>query len=253
MRGATILAAAALVAMGCRGGMGKIEKLRDALADDDSAALSDLGGGFPSCKRAPNTDEPCLGEIAKAFGSKNGYNAKPPDQAAAATAALVLARDKRGDWLGVADAWMPGIRVGKGPGADALRLATARRMAEASPAVGRKIDEEKDALAMLKAIGEAIPGACPTYAALGGGADPKVMRPEAQADHSPCVQRISGERTARAGRMARGRGAPPKARSRCGKRRRARCGRGSQSPVGSLGERSSRSSPRSTRRVQPRR
>ena len=45
----------------------------------------------------------CLVDLAAAFGSKKGFVASPPDQAAAAAIALVLVRDHRGDFAVQAD------------------------------------------------------------------------------------------------------------------------------------------------------
>jgi hypothetical protein len=83
------------------------------------------------------------------------------------------------------------MKNGKGAGHDALRLAVARKMAEAAPVVGRKIDDDDDdaARAAMRAVVGAVPGACPTYWLLGTGVDPKTIPPELSADHSACVQK----------------------------------------------------------------
>jgi hypothetical protein len=187
------------VASGCKGPMAKIEALRDALITDDPSPLRDATSGYPTCADEPPVavapgkpgprDSGCLTEIANALGSKQGFVPKPPDHAAAATAALVITRDGRGDWLAHSDAWLTDVKNAKGTGHDALRLAIARRMAEAAPVIGRKIDDDATASAAMKAVVGAVPGACPTYWLLGSGADPKTIPLELTADHAACVQR----------------------------------------------------------------
>lgn len=182
----------------CKGPRSKSEVLRDALVDDDTSAIADALKGFPTCPDTPPValavgqpsplEKTCLTEIANALGSKSGFTSSPPDQASAGAAALVLLRDGRGDWLGSSDRWLETVKTGKGSGADALRLAIARRMVEAAPVVGKKIDDDKDALAAMKGVAAAVPGACPTYFLLGSGADPNSLSPELTADHSACVQ-----------------------------------------------------------------
>jgi len=195
---ALVLSIAAAVS-GCKGPMAKIEALRDALVTDDPAPIRDATAGYPSCGDeppvvvAPNKpgprDEGCLADIANALGSKQGFVSKPADHAAAATAALVITRDGRGDWLAHSDAWLADVKNGKGTGHDALRLAIARKMAEAAPVIGRKIDDEATASAAMKAVVGAVPGACPTYWLLGSGADPKTIPLELTADHAACVHK----------------------------------------------------------------
>jgi hypothetical protein len=179
--------------------MAKIEGLRDALASDDPATVKRAVEGYPACGELPPValaqgqpsprDKGCLSDVANALGSKKGFVPLPPDHAAEATVALVLTRDGRGDWIAHADIWLGTLKAGKGPGADALRLAVARRMADVAPMVGRKIDSEADALATLKAIATAIPGACPTYWMLGSGVDPKTISAELSSEHSACVHK----------------------------------------------------------------
>lgn len=184
---------------GCKGSMAKIEAIREGLEKDDSAAIKSAIEGYPACADAPLVallatqpsprDTGCFAEIATALGSKKGFSAAPPDQAATTTVAIVLLRDGRGDWIAHSDNWLSSLKVGKGSGPDALRLAVARKMADAGPLVGRKIDEDKDALAAMKAIAGAIPGACPTYWLLGSGTDPATIASEHSAEHSACVHK----------------------------------------------------------------
>ncbi|MDB4941147.1 MAG: hypothetical protein JWP97_681 [Labilithrix sp.] len=177
--------------------MAKIDGVEKALEHDDASAIASSVEGYPACSDAPPVallptqpaprDSGCFAQIATALGSKKGFFVNPPDQAAAATAAIVLMRDNRGDWLAHADNWLASIKTGKGPGPDALRLAVARKMAEAGGSVGKKLEAESDAKAAMKAIAQAIPGACPTYWLLGSGTDPATIPSEHTADHASCV------------------------------------------------------------------
>ena len=184
--------------------MAKIDAVRDALEKDDAAAITSAVADYPPCADAPPVallsteasprDTGCFAAIASALGSKKGFNPKPPDQAAATTAAIVLLRDGRGDFIAHADDWFVSLKSGKGSGTDALRLAVARKMAEAAPRVGRAIEEDATALETMKAIAGAIPGACPTSWLLGSGTDPSKLAAEHSEDHAACVHRDLGRR-----------------------------------------------------------
>jgi hypothetical protein len=177
------------VAISCKGPMARIEALRDALVADDSSALRDATSIAPPCSASsPPESHECLTSVANAIGSKRGFVANPPDHAGASAAALVLLRNGRGDWLEAPDDWLADVKNAKGIGHDVLRLAIARKMAEAAPAVGRKIDDEAAARAALLAVVGAVPGACPTYWLLGSGSGAAIP-PELSADHSACVQK----------------------------------------------------------------
>ena len=189
---------------GCKSPMAKIDAVRDALEKDDAAAVTRALEGYPACPDAPPVallptqpsprDTACFADIANALGSKKGFSPKPPDQAAATTAAIVLLRDGRGDWLAHSEDWLGALKNGKGSGTDTLRMAVARKMAEVSPRVGRHLDEEKDALDAMKAAASVLPGACPTYWLLGSGADAAKLSAEHSADHASCVHRDLGRR-----------------------------------------------------------
>jgi hypothetical protein len=185
------LGALPLLIFACKGPLAKIEAVRDGLADDDVHSLKDATAQFPVCTEpfVVLPEKGCFQEIATAFGSKSGFNMKPVDQAAAATVALVLVREKRGDWFSGADVWIDSIKNGQGPGPDALRLAAARQMATAAADVGKRAEDDATALGIMRAIGEAIPGACATYAAIGHGVDEKSLPVEMTPDHSACVQK----------------------------------------------------------------
>jgi hypothetical protein len=194
------------VVCSCKGPMAKIEAVRDGLASDEVGQVKSATDGFPVCQEPFSVlpEKGCFQEIAAAFGSKSGFNGKAPDQASAATVALVVVRERRGDWFSNADAWLGAIRTGTGAGIDALRLAVARQMAAAAPDVGKAIDDEKDTLPVMKAIGDAIPGACATYTALASGIDEKALPVEMMPDHSPCVQKDLGRKDGPGGTYGRG-------------------------------------------------
>ncbi len=196
---AVLLVLSAGLLAACKGPMAKIEAVRDALEKDDAASFKSAVEGYPACVDAPPValmptqpaprDTACFADIANALGSKKGFSIAPPDQAAATTVAIVLLRDGRGDWVSHADNWLSALKVGRGSGHDALRLAVARKMAEAAPLVGRQLDAEPDALAAMKAIASAIPGACPTYWLLGSGTANASLPPEHSAEHAACVHK----------------------------------------------------------------
>ncbi len=189
--------ASASLAAGCKGPMAKIDAIRESLERDDAASIASATEGYPACADAspvallPTQPSPrdtgCFAEIANALGSKKGFVGRPPDHAAATTVAIVLLRDGRGDWVAHVEDWLGSIKTGKGSGPDALRMAVARKMAEAAPRVGKKLEEERDALEAMKAVAGAIPGACATYWLLGSGTDPSKIAAEHSADHAACV------------------------------------------------------------------
>lgn len=193
------LLGAVSLGVACKGPMAKIEAVREALVMDDATAIHESIASYPACADAPPIvvgpgrpgphDAGCLAEVANALGSRRGFLPDPPDHAAAVTAAIVLLRDGRGDWLAHANTWLEDVKSGKGAGHDALRLAVARKMTDAAPVVGRRIDDEGAARAAMRAIVGAVPGACPTYWLLGSGVAPGTIAPEHSADHSACVQK----------------------------------------------------------------
>lgn len=194
---ASVALGAAVAVSACKGPMAKIDAVREALERDDASAVSSSIGGYPACADAPPVallptqpsprDTGCFAEIASALGSKKGFSPKPPDHAAATTVAIVLLRDGRGDWVAHADNWLGAMRGGKGSGTDALRLAVARKMSEAAPRIGRRLEDDKEVREAMKAVAGAIPGACPTYWLLGSGADAATMSAELSPDHAACV------------------------------------------------------------------
>jgi hypothetical protein len=175
----------------------KIDGLRDALAQDDPGAAKSATEGLAACGELPPValapgepsprDKGCLSEIANTLGSQKGYVVTPPDQAAAATVAVIIARDKRGDWIAHSSVWLAAIKIGTGAGIDALRLAIATAMVEGAPLASKKLEGEADQRATLKMVASTIPGACPTYWLLGTGADPKTLAAPLSAEHASCV------------------------------------------------------------------
>jgi hypothetical protein len=182
------------VVTGCRR-TSAIPRLRDAIAKGSSpgapAEIAEASEGAPACSAEVGAPAPyaCLVGIATWLGSTLGFRYDPPDQAGAATAALVLVRDGRGEWLPESPTWLEVVATGKGDGADALRLAMGARIAAAAPSFGRALEGDDDARAIMRAVASSVPGACAVYAMLGAGGDMNAGRPEARVDHAVCVQR----------------------------------------------------------------
>ena len=160
--------------------------VREALLEDAPAFDSELA----SCG-SKSAASGCLGELATAVGSKSGFNAAKPDQSAATAVAILLVRDKHGDWVSSPDGWLQVMRKGRGPGADALRLAVALRLSKTLPLYAKPL-ADPDATGFLRDVGSALPGSCSTYASLGAGTDEKALPIEEMSDHSACVQKDLG-------------------------------------------------------------
>lgn len=177
---------ALLICVECkRSGMGRIEGLRDDLANNDTtSAVKDL----PACGESKDVPNPCMTELANAFGSKSGYHEEPPDQASAAAVATVVARDANGHAAGHPEAWIKVVRISKGAGPDALRVATAQRLQSIAKTYGHAIETEEEARKLMKDV-SALAGACDTYVDLAAGKKDEELPLTEQADHSPCVQR----------------------------------------------------------------
>ena len=187
----------ALALVGCKRGHGDIAVLRDALVGGNAASVTSATRGAPTCEaeaggRAPDA---CLAEIATWLGSQSGFHFDPPDQAADATAALVVVRDGHGEWVPASEAWLASVRTGTGAGVDVLRLAMAEKIAASIGPFARTLDSDDDARALMGAVASSVPGACDTYARLGAGGDVTAGPPERTADHSPCVQKDLERRT----------------------------------------------------------
>ncbi len=167
--------------------------LRDALVHGDSASIAVAAREAPKCSPPPadggRASDACLAQIATWFGSKTGFRSDAPDQASDATAALVVARDSHGEWVPSPDAWLSAVRMGKGTGVDALRLAMAEAIEERAGALPHPLVSDGDARALMHAVASSLPGACETYARLGAGGDVGAGPPDRTADHSPCVQK----------------------------------------------------------------
>lgn len=158
--------------------MDRVESIRSEL-EGDAPALD----AFPKC-----TDRAaCAKDVATAIGGT--FDDKKPDQISAGAAAVVIAREGRGDDLASPDVWLAAMRKAKGAGADALRLAVALRMSASAGKHARTLDDDAGARAFTSDVAAAIPGACKTYETLGAGGDPDTMPAADSPDHSACVQR----------------------------------------------------------------
>ena len=176
-----LLPVLALGALGCRS---KVATLRDALLEDDAARVASL------VETPPCTEAACLDPIAKTLGAKGGFNSNDPDQASAAAVAFVLVRDRRGDLVPDPERWIAALTMARGYGADALRLAVARGMADMAPRVGKPLEDEAEATKLVHDLAGILPGACPTYARMGAGATPAGQLPQVKGpDEAECVQR----------------------------------------------------------------
>ena len=164
--------------------MAKIERLARARVEEPEASTPS-----PRASRRPPRGLPPFRRRRPALGGKGGFAATRPDQATDAAVALLLARDEDGSRVARADVWLAEIKEGKGAGVDALRLATARQMAKAAPKVGRALEDDAAAREVLAAVASSVPGACPTYARLGAGADAATLPVELSPDHAACVQK----------------------------------------------------------------
>lgn len=193
-----------------RGSMSKIDAEKEALVSGDAATIRAATAGYRVCEEQPYVagksvySEACLADIANALGSKEGFVVTPPDNAAAATAALVLLRDARGDAFTHLDTWLNDLRSTKGTGHDALRLAVAQKMEEAAPIVGKTIEGDEASRAAMKAVVGAVPGACNTYYLVANGAPLEKMPTPLTPDHSACVQKDLGRREGPGGMFGRG-------------------------------------------------
>lgn len=174
------LAVLSLALAGCKKSpMDRVEQIRDELDRDAPRWSADLA----RCAEG----HACAPDVARSIGGV--FDAKKPDQISAAAVAVVVARDARGSSVPAPDVWLAAMRKAKGPGADALRLATSYAMAHVVEKHARAIASDADARAWLTDVAGAIPGSCETYERLGGGALAASMAPADSPDHSACVQR----------------------------------------------------------------
>lgn len=183
------LALASAVSAGCDSKMSKIVKVENA-AKGGVDALAEATKELPGCAdvdAAKGADPACLAALANALGSKKGFSAQPADQASAAAAAVLVARDGLGFAVPRPDVWLDLLKNGKGPGVDALRMAVASAMAKEAAVIGQKTEDEAVARTMMRAVARRIPGACPTYELLGKGLDNEKLAPELRAEHATCV------------------------------------------------------------------
>jgi hypothetical protein len=171
-----------LLALGVVGCRSKVGTLRDALLEDDPARAASVVD-VPTC-----TDAGCLDPIARKLGARHGFDSNDPDQASAGAVALVLSRDRRGDLVPDADRWIAALTQARGLGADALRLAVARGMAELAPRIGKRLDDEAEVTKLVHDLAGVLPGACATYAMM--GVTPVERLPAGKGpDTAMCIQR----------------------------------------------------------------
>jgi hypothetical protein len=209
-----IFTVASLLVVACKssskGPMSKIDAEKAALVSGDADKIREATSGYPPCGEQPYVagksvyQDSCLSDIANALGSKEGFVATPPDNAAAATAALVLLRDSRGDAFTHTETWLNDLKSAKGTGHDALRLAVAKKMEEAAPIVGKTIEGDDAARAVMRAVVGAIPAACNTYYLVGNGAPLEKMPSPLHPDHSACIQKDLSRREGPGGMFGRG-------------------------------------------------
>ncbi len=185
MRRALFIAVLGVLASCKKTPMGRVEEIRDELASDSPRYDASL----PRCAEKSAS---CASDVARAIGA--GFDDKKPDQVSAAAVAVVVARDRRGSAVGSPEVWLAAMRKAKGPGADALRLATALAMSRVAYSHARPLERDDDARAFMRDVAGAIAGACGTYGALGAGAAPEKMAPEDSPDHSACVQKDLGRK-----------------------------------------------------------
>jgi hypothetical protein len=181
MKRTWMAAGLALGALGLPGCKSKIASLRDALAEDDQAAVENAVQGRACTERA------CLDGYVGQLGGKTGFDANNPDQASAATVAVVVARDHHGEIVPDEEHWITALRQGRGPGADALRLAVAGEMAKLAPRVGTAWQDEAETTALVHDVAAALPGACEAYVALGSPAE--ATTPGKLKERTACVNR----------------------------------------------------------------
>ena len=160
----------------------RITALRDALVEDDSAAVAKLVRG-PACG-----ERECLDRTARELGGTAGFGSNNPDQASAAAVALVVARDHRANLVPDEDHWTMALRQAHGPGADALRLAVAGEMAKLAPRIGKTWQDEAEVTALVHDAAGVLPGACEAYVRLASDG-PGVLRADVRPDGPPCVAR----------------------------------------------------------------
>lgn len=227
MRYVRFVALAVLLVSCKKSPMGRVEQIRDELGGDAPRWNAELA-------RCAGTRATCAADVAKSIGGT--FDDKKPDQITAAAVAVVVARDRHGSDVASPDVWLAAMRKAKGPGADALRLATSLEMSRVVAKHARPLDTDADARAFLADVASVLPGACKTYELLGAGAAVDTMPPADSPDHSACVQHDLAQerprRHLRRGPLPRRRGrprvvegsarSPPRRRSRDRRRRAAR-------------------------------
>lgn len=163
--------------------MSRIDQLADTLTEADGVSKLTSQAELPGCQGASD----CKAALANALGSTRGFVRTPPDHAACATVAVLVARDHQGPEAGDADLWLNQMKSGRGAGPDALRLAVSVSLASRASTLGDSVTTEAQARALMAQIAQTIPGACVTYARLGSGEAASALPAEQSPEHSSCV------------------------------------------------------------------
>jgi hypothetical protein len=172
--------------------MARIDALADALRGDAAHASAYVAGQHWTPCTAPFTKAPpdgCLQGVATDLGGLTGFHPDAPDHASAAAVAVLLTRDRRGDWVTGVDGWLTVLQTGAGSGPDTLRLAVAHRLADLATRIGRRWDTEDEVRTLLADVATSVPGACSVYSALAMGAQPGALPTGESAEDSTCVRR----------------------------------------------------------------
>ena len=197
-----------LAILGCKpNAMSKIDAEKAALVSGDAARSARRQRGIRRAESSRTSrasavfQESCLVDIATG-SARRGLRRDPARQHRVGDSRAGAVRDSRGDAFTHPDTWLTRSKTSKGTGHDALRLAIARKMEEASPLVGKMIEGDEASRVALKAIVGAVPGACNTYYLVGNGAAIEKMPPPLHA-RSFGVRSEGSRSSRRAGRYVR--------------------------------------------------
>jgi hypothetical protein len=137
-----------------------VDAVRDDLVRGDVARVTAVGN-VPECQGDAGSDadvRPCLQRLAAVLGAHAGFSESTPDDVSLGAVAVWLTRGGRSDRLANATVWLSAMAGAVGPGADALRLAVAARMNEATRVVRREVHGEARGRAFAEAVARAVPG-----------------------------------------------------------------------------------------------
>jgi hypothetical protein len=136
------------------------------LRDTEAAMLA--GTPLPTLPACTTPDETCANTLAHAFGGA-AFNAKAPDQASAGAMAIMLVRHQTAALGDDPEPWLRVLRAGKGPGSDALRLATSARLTAIMPGLAKSWPNSDALHGFVREVASAVPGACTTYVLISSG------------------------------------------------------------------------------------